>query len=221
MAALIGCVILGFAVFAGTRASAHHRSTDGVSLVGASVDGRANTPAATPSAPRTADAPYAVDPATVSSSAAVVSPPVRVTIASIGVNSSLQSLGLLANGTLAPPSTWDEAGWYDGGVIPGQVGPAVVIGHIDSTSGPAVFFKLSKLQPGANVTITLQDGVILTFQVDDTQSFPKDQFPTAYVYGPTPDPELRLITCTGDFDYKTHNYLSNLVVRAHLVSSAG
>jgi hypothetical protein len=147
-----------------------------------------------------------------------VSSPVRLTVASIGVNTALQSLALLGNGTLQSPSSWNVAGWYAGGIKPGQIGPAVIAGHIDSTTGPAVFYRLNQLAVGARALVTEQDGSVLTFVVDDVQSFAKDNFPAEAVYGPTPYPELRLITCTGDFDYKTHNYLSNLVVSAHLVN---
>ena len=152
------------------------------------------------------------------SAVAAASPPVGLTIASIGVKTSLQSLGLLADGTLQSPSKWDVAGWYAGGVVPGQIGPAVIAGHIDSTSGPAVFYRLGQLAVGAQATITEQNGKVLTFVVDGTQTYPKDAFPDAEVYGPTPYPELRLITCTGEFDRAHHNYLSNLVVSARLIT---
>jgi hypothetical protein len=147
-----------------------------------------------------------------------ITSPVRLTVASIGVDTSLQPLALQSDGTLQSPSSWNVAGWYAGGIKPGEIGPAVIAGHIDSTNGPAVFYRLDKLSVGAQALVTEQGGAVLTFVVDDVQSFPKDKFPDTAVYGPTPYPELRLITCTGDFDYKTHNYLSNLVVSAHLVS---
>jgi Sortase domain len=145
------------------------------------------------------------------------STPIHLSIAAIGVSTALQPLGLLANGTLQSPAKWDVAGWYAGGIYPGQIGPAVIAGHIDSVNGPAVFYRLRELTKGATVTITEQDGQVLTFAVDTLQSFPKNQFPDKAVYAPSPDSELRLITCTGDFDWSTHNYLSNLVVSAHLV----
>jgi sortase (surface protein transpeptidase) len=159
-----------------------------------------------------------VTPSTSASSSASVGVPVRLVVPSIGINTTLQSLALLSNGTLQPPSSWNVAGWYSGGIRPGQIGPAVIAGHIDSTSGPAVFYKLHTLAIGAQAIVTEQDGTTLTFVVDDIQSYPKDDFPATAVYGPTPYPELRLITCTGDFDYKTHNYLDNLVVSTHLVT---
>jgi hypothetical protein len=144
--------------------------------------------------------------------------PIGVTIASIGVHSGLQPLGLLKDGSLQPPTKWGEAGWYAKGVLPGQVGPAVIAGHVDSTSGPAVFYRLRELRPGARVLIAERNGRSLTFVVDDVHIYPKSRFPTAAVYGPTPEPQLRLVTCTGDFDAAKHSYVDNLVVSAHLVS---
>jgi sortase (surface protein transpeptidase) len=145
-----------------------------------------------------------------------VSRPARVTIPSIGVDSSLEPLSLQADGTLQSPTEWAEAGWYAGGVRPGNPGPAVIAGHVDSRNGPAVFFRLRVLQAGADVYVTTQSGKRLHFVVDTTQRYPKDRFPTEAVYGPTPLPVLRLITCTGAFDAANHNYLDNLVVTAHL-----
>jgi hypothetical protein len=193
------------------------------------VSATSSAPSSSPSSPSTSSAqsdqwalpsaavPGVTGPPT-ATAAVVSSPPVELTIASIGVKTSLQSLGLLANGTLQSPSKWEVAGWYAGGVVPGQIGPAVIAGHIDSTSGPAVFYRLGQLAVGAQATITEQNGAVLTFVVDGSQTYPKDAFPAAEVYGPTPYPELRLITCTGEFDRANHNYLSNLVVSAHLVS---
>lgn len=142
--------------------------------------------------------------------------PVRLAIDAIGVHTALQPLGLLSNGSLQSPARWDRAGWYADGVVPGQVGPAVIAGHVDSTSGPAVFFRLGELRAGDAVRITLHDGRRLTFVVDRVDRYPKSNFPTATVYAPTPDPELRLVTCTGRFDRAAGSYVDNLVVSAHL-----
>ena len=145
-----------------------------------------------------------------------VTPPIHLAIPSIGVNSGLQALKRLANGSLQPPTHWNVPGWYAGGVLPGAVGPAVIAGHIDSTTGPAVFYRLQTLRVGARISITEQNGTVLSFLVDRAETFPKDHFPTELVYGPTPNPQLRLISCTGEFDRTARNYLSNLVVSAHL-----
>ncbi len=152
---------------------------------------------------------FAVAPASV---------PTRLTIASIGVRSGLQPLGLLKDGSLQPPTKWGEAGWYAKGVVPGQVGPAVIAGHVDSTAGPAVFYRLRDLRSGDRVVITDRGGRSLTFLVDHVNVYRKSRFPTSVVYGPTPDPQLRLVTCTGDFDAAKESYLDNLVVSAHLTS---
>jgi hypothetical protein len=144
--------------------------------------------------------------------------PNRLIISSIGVNTSLQSLGLASDGTMQAPSQWQVAGWYDKGVRPGDPGPAVIAGHVDSRNGPAVFYHLRNLKPGDRAQVRESDGRTLTFIVDTVQSYPKDHFPTAVVYAPTPNPVLRLITCTGDFDWTARSYLDNLVVSAHLVT---
>lgn len=142
--------------------------------------------------------------------------PVQLTIPAIGVDTPLEPLGLLPDHTLQPPTQWSEAGWYADGVRPGDPGPAVIAGHVDSVSGPAAFYRLRHLQPGAVALVRQHTGRTLTFVIDTVRAYPKNQFPSAAVYGPTPLPELRLITCTGDFDWSAHSYLDNLVVTAHL-----
>jgi hypothetical protein len=145
-----------------------------------------------------------------------VSAPVRLSITAIGVDTPLESLELRSDGTLAAPREWNRAGWYAAGVRPGAPGPAVIAGHVDSTTGPAVFFKLRLLRVGDLVTVRRTDGSTAKFVVDNVHAYPKAQFPTSDVYGPTPVPELRLVTCTGDFDAGAGSYLDNLVVSAHL-----
>lgn len=152
------------------------------------------------------------------SAASAVALPERLSIPAIGVDSSLERLGLQPDHTLQPPAQWEEAGWYADGVRPGAPGPAVIAGHVDSVSGPAVFYRLRDLRPGALALVRLGDGRTLRFVVDTVHVYPKDRFPTAAVYGPTALPELRLITCTGDFDFRAHSYVDNLVVSAHLAS---
>jgi sortase (surface protein transpeptidase) len=146
-----------------------------------------------------------------------VSQPLHLTVPSIGISTDLQRLALAADGSLQAPTKWAVAGWYADGVVPGQIGPAVIAGHIDSTSGPAVFYRLRDLVPGAAISVVQQSGTVLSFVVDDVREYPKSQFPTNAVYGPTPTAELRLISCTGEFDYSSHSYLDNLVVTAHLI----
>jgi len=145
------------------------------------------------------------------------SAPMRLRVPAIGVDSALQSLRLMPDGSLQPPSAWQVAGWYADGVRPGALGPAVIAGHVDSSSGPAVFYRLRELRPGDRVVVQQHNGRALTFVVDDVARYPKADFPAHAVYGPAPVPELRLITCTGDFDSRSRSYLDNLVVSAHLV----
>jgi hypothetical protein len=142
--------------------------------------------------------------------------PDHLTIKTIGVDSDLERLGLLPDHTLQSPAQWDEAGWYAGGIRPGDPGPAVIAGHVDSVSGPAVFYRLRDLRPGAVALIRLRTGHTLRFIVDAVHVYPKTQFPSTAVYGPAALPELRLVTCTGDFDRRAHSYVDNLVVTAHL-----
>lgn len=140
--------------------------------------------------------------------------PVALTIPAIGVQTSLVRLGLTATGALQVPSSTAVAGWYTGSPRPGATGSAVIAGHIDSYAGPGVFFRLSQLRPGDRVYVRRADGTLAVFRVTAVRSYAKTQFPTKAVYGPTPDAELRLITCGGTFDYQTRSYLSNTVVYA-------
>lgn len=144
------------------------------------------------------------------------SPPVHVAIAALGVSSDLEHLGVRPDGTLAPPTDFQRAGWFAGGVEPGQPGPAVIAGHVDSRSGPAVFQALGDLTPGDGIEVTRADGSTVSFRVTEVTEHPKAEFPTEAVYGPVPGSELRLITCSGPFDEGTRHYVDNLVVFATL-----
>jgi sortase (surface protein transpeptidase) len=146
--------------------------------------------------------------------AARASAPVRIQIPSIGVDAPLIGLGLDAHRALEVPKRFDVAGWWTGGSRPGERGPAVIAGHVDSTTGPAVFYELGKLRRGSAVIIRRRDGSRVRFTVQGSQRYAKDHFPTARVYGPTRRPALRLITCSGQFDYSTRHYLDNTVVYA-------
>jgi sortase (surface protein transpeptidase) len=139
-------------------------------------------------------------------------PPLRLAIPAIGVHTRLVRLGLTPQGTLQVPGNTAEAGWYTGGPRPGQLGPAVIAGHIDSYNGPAVFYQLRLLRPGDLVYVRRVGGSRVVFRVYAERKFAKERFPTSLVYGGTPDAELRLITCGGSFDYATGSYLSNVVV---------
>jgi len=142
--------------------------------------------------------------------------PTSVVIPSIGVTSDLQRLGRDAEGAIEIPSGWQVAGWYSEGVRPGQVGPAVIVGHVDSAQGPAVFFRLRELRRGDQIAVTREDGSSATFVVDRLEQHAKTRFPTDDVYLPTLEPTLRLVTCGGAFDRSTGHYRDNLVVFANL-----
>jgi sortase (surface protein transpeptidase) len=147
-----------------------------------------------------------------------VARPVALIIPLIGVRTQLTYLGLTSKGTLEVPSSTAVAGWYTGSPRPGAIGSAIIVGHIDSTSGPGVFFRLNELRRGDTIYVRRADGTLVEFRVTAVQSYLKDRFPTEDVYGPVPDPELRLITCGGAFDDATGHYLSNIVVYAAEVS---
>jgi LPXTG-site transpeptidase (sortase) family protein len=117
-----------------------------------------------------------------------------------------------------PLSSASVAGWFTGSPRPGAVGSAIIVGHIDSEGAPAVFYRLDELRPGDDVYVKRADGTTAKFRVTSRQTYLKDHFPTQTVYGPTPDAELRLITCGGAFDPATRHYLSNIVVYATEVS---
>jgi LPXTG-site transpeptidase (sortase) family protein len=143
-----------------------------------------------------------------------VARPVTITIPSISVQTNVVNLGLTASGALQVPSSTAVAGWYTGSPRPGAIGSAVIAGHIDSRVGPGVFFRLSQLRPNDRVYVRRADGTLAVFRVTAVQRYAKDSFPTLAVYGPAPDPELRLITCGGIFDPAKRSYLSNTVVYA-------
>ena len=140
--------------------------------------------------------------------------PVSLTIPLIGVKTQLVKLGLTADGALQVPSSTTVAGWYTGAPRPGDIGSAVIVGHVDSLTGPGVFYRLSELRSGNRIFVLRADGTTVAFRVTAVRDYQKDHFPTQDVYGPTPDAELRLITCGGDFDAATGHYLSNVVVYA-------
>jgi hypothetical protein len=123
-------------------------------------------------------------------------------------------LGLEPSGALEAPAGVTEAGWWADGPEPGEAGPAVVAGHVDSQAGPAVFFRLGELRPGDGVEVVGADGERVAFVVERLAQHPKADFPTEAVYGHTADPALRLITCGGAFDRSSGHYVDNVIVYA-------
>lgn len=146
------------------------------------------------------------------------SEPVRVSVPRVHIDTALTKVDLAADGTLNVPPNDHVAGWYSKGPAPGDAGgpPAVIAGHVDSYLGPAVFFTLRQIRPKDTVVVRRADGSTATFVVYRVAQFDKTKFPADQVYAPSPRAELRLITCSGDFDYDTRSYLSDFVVYAAL-----
>ena len=216
--ATLGVAGLGIAVVSGVNLMSDAGSS------GSSVSADQAQLSAVPSGTASGSAPatpfVSVDPSasgTPGQTAAAVYP-VSVSIPSIKVQTTLQFLTLTSAGVLNPPTDLTQAGWYSGSSVPGQPGPSVLAGHVDSVSGPAVFYRLGLLKVGDTVTVTLSDQSTVQFAVTYVDSYPKDDFPTQSVYGPVPDPELRLITCGGSF--ANGHYLNNVVVYATLIGSS-
>lgn len=147
------------------------------------------------------------------------SAPTTLNIPAIGVSVSMSALGLNADGTVQVPTDFQQPGWYKLGPSPGQVGSAVILGHVDSYRGPAVFFQLRSLKAGDPVDVTLADGATARFVVRTVAMYPKVQFPAQQVYGSHGDSELQLVTCGGAFDAHTGSYLSNIVAYTTLLST--
>jgi len=143
-----------------------------------------------------------------------VAAPVRLRIPALKVDAKIENLGLQRDGTIAVPATTDIAGWYEYGPRPGQPGPAVLLGHVDSQAGPGIFFDLYRVRPGAVVRVDRADGSSATFTITQVKKVPKVQFPTDLVYAPTLDPTLRLVTCGGSFDRSRGSYRDNVIAFA-------
>jgi Sortase domain len=141
--------------------------------------------------------------------------PMGIRIPKIGVAAPVDPLGLNADGSLAVPTDFDRAGYYTGRPVPGATGPAIIVAHVDSRTGPAVFARLRDLKPGDEVTVTRTDHSDVIFVIDRVESHPKNAFPTNAVYDATPDATLRLITCGGSFDHATGHYRANTIAFAH------
>ena len=144
--------------------------------------------------------------------------PMRIQIPAIASSAPVDPLGLNPDGTLAVPTDFARAGYYTGRPPPGAIGPAIIVAHVDSKSGPAVFKRLRELKPGDEVVVTRADRSAVTFVVDRVESHPKKAFPTNAVYDPTPGATLRLVTCGGSFDRKAGHYRDNVIAFAHYKS---
>jgi len=180
-------------------------------------------PKPTPTGPRLSVLPTASGtPKPITPLVLAASAPLAIKIPSIGVQSTLVQLGLNPDKSIEVPPLDDpdsKAGWYKYSPTPGQIGPTVILGHVDSAKyGPGVFFKLGALQPGATVEVTLTDRIVAVFTVDKVVAYPKSAFPSTAVYGTIDHPGLRLITCGGSFDPAAGSYESNIVAYATLTA---
>lgn len=128
-----------------------------------------------------------------------------------------EPLGLNPDGTAAVPESYTKVGWYKNGPTPGELGPAVILGHVDSFKGPAVFFSLGQLEVGDDIFVTREDGSTAHFVVSELERNQQSEFPTVKVYGDLPYAGLRLITCSGTFVKGEQRYTHNLIVYAKLV----
>lgn len=181
-----------------------------------------------PQPPASAASPVAVTPTAhtptthAGTPALTRSTPIDVRIPAIHVDSRLAPIGLTSTGAIrTPPLDRDShAYWLDVSPTPGQLGPSVIIGHVDSAAyGPAVFFRLGDMRQRDKIYVTRADDQVAVFEVQRVVEYKKANFPTLTVYGNTDYPALRLITCGGSFDSAIHSYESNIVVYAALVST--
>ncbi|WP_108221502.1 class F sortase [Streptomyces sp. 303MFCol5.2] len=145
--------------------------------------------------------------------------PVRLFIPKIGVDAPFVDLAIGADGRLEPPPANDVnlVGWHAKGASPGEPGTAIIAGHVDTKTSPAVFAGLSVLAKGDGFQVLRADGAKASFRVDSVETFDKADFPSERVYSDTSEAQVRLITCAGAYDRRVKDYTDNLVVFAHLV----
>ena len=189
-----------------------------VGLLGQVADPPLPSAARRPVSSAASSSPPPMTPAAPPATSAPAALPVAVSIPAIDVHSTLLALSSNPDGTLQVPQPgpdYDSAAWFDGSPRPGDPGPAVIEGHVDSArNGPSVFYSLGALEPGDRVEVTRADDTTVAFEVYDVRVVPKGDFPTLEVYGNTDGPELRLITCGGPFDRSAGHYEDNVVVFA-------
>jgi hypothetical protein len=141
-------------------------------------------------------------------------PPRKIVIAAIGVSAKVIPLGLNRDHTMQTPENFANAGWYKPGPEPGERGTAVVVGHVDSKRGPAVFYRLRQLRRGNIIKIVRAGGSAVRFRVEGLERWPKARFPTRKVFRPARLSALRLVTCSGAFDTSSGHYVDNTIVYA-------
>jgi sortase (surface protein transpeptidase) len=162
-----------------------------------------------------AEAPVVLEVPAISSFARFA--PTVLTIPKLNLETTfVEPLGLNEDQTVSIPDSYEQVGWYKYGATPGEIGSAVILGHVDSVDGPAVFFSLGQLEKGDEINVQREDGTTATFVVDDLVRYPQNAFPTEKVYGNTNTATLKLVTCTGLFNKGEQRYSHNLVVYATL-----
>jgi sortase (surface protein transpeptidase) len=149
------------------------------------------------------------------------SPPVSLAIPALGVDATIERLGVDSDQHLEVPSDPGAAGWYEESSAPGAAGAAVIAGHVTWTQEPAVFFELGDLRPGQRVRVQRADGRTAIFAITKIAQYEKDEFPTAKIYRPGNRPVLRLITCGGQYDAASDSYDANVVAYGTLVATRG
>jgi len=202
--------LAGVVLVAGGTLAVWHAETASHSLTGGATAVPTSVRTAPPAAPDHTEAALAA------------SVPVRIVIPSLHVDAPITRLGQAADGSVQVPplANHNLAGWYDRSVKPGQDGTSIILGHVDSYTGPSVFYDLRYLTAGQVVRVVRADGSVATFAVDGVREVAKATFPSAQIYGNTRYPGLRLITCGGPFDTATRQYLDNIIVYTHLTRSA-
>ncbi|MEV0885947.1 sortase domain-bontaining protein [Streptomyces microflavus] len=181
-------------------------------LAGAAFTHPPQPPPAPPAAARTHDTPI---PPAVDKNLPVLGPsrPVRITAPAVGLDAAVDTVGAAEDGTITLPDQGDHAGWYSESVTPGQRGNALLVGHLDTTHGPAAFYPLGALRKGDRLIVHRRDKSIARFTVTALNVYDQDTFPAESVYAPNTQPLLTLITCA-DWDTTTRTYTANLVVTA-------
>jgi sortase (surface protein transpeptidase) len=148
------------------------------------------------------------------------SEPVRVKVPAIAVDATVATVGQNTDGTMQTPSLFDHnVGWYKLGPTPGEIGPAIMVGHVDNYKGPSVFWRLAELRPGDTIEIVRKDGQTVVFQVVSAEQFDQNAFPTEKVYGNIENAGLRLITCGGTFNQAAGRYTHNTVILANMITT--
>jgi hypothetical protein len=197
-------------------------SLGGASLIGVGLASQEYPPSPPPVAPSSISPLPKVEPA---NATLTRSEPASLDIPAIDVHSSVEQVGLDEDGAIevpAPGPHYNDAAWYKHSPTPGELGPSIIVGHVDSAAdGPSVFFNLGALRRGDRIAVAREDGDVATFKVDTVRRFSKDRFPTQLVYGRTDHAALRLITCGGPFDPETGHYLDNIAVFASLAGHSG